>query len=93
MCANDVACAGAKPLFFLDYVAVGKNVPERVAQLVAGVAEGCVQAGCALIDVYKRQENHLACKLYCARRADSCAVAEPEKLTQSEKRDTPALFA
>ena len=49
MCANDVACAGAKPLFFLDYVAVGKNVPERVAQIVAGVAEGCVQAGCALI--------------------------------------------
>ncbi len=49
MCANDVACAGAKPLFFLDYVAVGKNTPERVAQIVSGVAEGCVQAGCALI--------------------------------------------
>ena len=49
MCANDVACAGAKPLFFLDYVAVGKNVPERVAAIVSGVAEGCVQAGCALI--------------------------------------------
>ena len=49
MCANDVACAGAKPLFFLDYVAVGKNVPERVASIVSGVAEGCVQAGCALI--------------------------------------------
>lgn len=49
MCANDVACSGAKPLFFLDYVAVGKNVPERVEQIVAGVAEGCVQAGCALV--------------------------------------------
>ena len=49
MCANDVVCAGAKPLFFLDYIAVGKNLPERVAQIVAGVAEGCVQAGCALI--------------------------------------------
>lgn len=49
MCVNDVICAGAKPLFFLDYVAVGKNVPERVAAVVAGVAEGCVQAGCALI--------------------------------------------
>ena len=49
MCVNDVACAGAKPLFFLDYVAVGKNVPERVEQIVSGVAEGCVQAGCALI--------------------------------------------
>ncbi len=49
MCVNDVVCCGAKPLFFLDYVAVGKNVPERVAQIVSGVAEGCVQAGCALV--------------------------------------------
>ncbi len=49
MCVNDVICSGAKPLFFLDYVAVGKNVPERVAAIVEGVAEGCVQAGCALI--------------------------------------------
>ena len=49
MCANDVLCCGAKPLFFLDYVAVGKNIPERVAEIVSGVAEGCVQAGCALI--------------------------------------------
>ena len=49
MCVNDVVCCGAKPQFFLDYVAVGKNVPERVAQIVGGVAEGCVQAGCALV--------------------------------------------
>ena len=49
MCANDVACSGAQPLFFLDYLAVGKNIPEKVAQIVSGVAEGCVQAGCALI--------------------------------------------
>ena len=49
MCVNDVICCGAKPLFFLDYVAVGKNLPERVATIVSGVAEGCVQAGCALI--------------------------------------------
>ncbi len=49
MCVNDVLCCGARPLFFLDYVAVGKNYPERVAEIVAGVAEGCVQAGCALI--------------------------------------------
>lgn len=49
MCANDVACSGANPLFFLDYIAIGKNVPEKVAQIVSGVAEGCVQAGCALI--------------------------------------------
>ncbi len=49
MCVNDIVCCGAKPLFFLDYVAVGKNVPERVAAIVGGVAEGCVQAGCALV--------------------------------------------
>ena len=49
MCVNDIICCGAKPQFFLDYVAVGKNVPERVAAIVSGVAEGCVQAGCALI--------------------------------------------
>lgn len=49
MCVNDVLCCGARPLFFLDYVAVGKNVPERVAEIVSGVAEGCVQSECALI--------------------------------------------
>ena len=49
MCVNDIICCGAKPQFFLDYVAVGKNVPEKVAQIVSGVAEGCVQSGCALI--------------------------------------------
>ena len=48
MCVNDVVCCGAKPLYFLDYIACGKNVPERIADIVAGVAEGCVQAGCAL---------------------------------------------
>ena len=49
MCVNDIVCCGAKPLTFLDYIACGKNVPERIAQIVSGVAEGCVQAGCALI--------------------------------------------
>ncbi len=49
MCVNDIICAGAKPLVFLDYVAVGKNYPEKIAQIVSGVAEGCVQAGCALV--------------------------------------------
>ena len=49
MCVNDVVCGGAKPLFFLDYLAVGKNVPEKVADIVSGVADGCVQAGCALV--------------------------------------------
>ena len=49
MCVNDVVCVGAKPLFFLDYIACGRNKPERIADVVAGVAEGCVQAGCALL--------------------------------------------
>ena len=49
MCANDIICCGAKPLFFLDYIACGKNIPEKIADIVGGVAEGCVQSGCALI--------------------------------------------
>ena len=49
MCVNDIICCGAKPLFFLDYIAIGKNEPEKVATIVSGVAEGCVQSGCALI--------------------------------------------
>ena len=49
MCVNDIICCGAKPLFFLDYIAIGRNEPEKVATLVSGVAEGCVQSGCALI--------------------------------------------
>ena len=49
MCVNDVACSGAKPIFFLDYLAVGKNVPEKIAEIVKGVADGCVKAGCALV--------------------------------------------
>ncbi len=49
MCVNDIICCGAKPQFFLDYIAIGKNYPEKVAQIVAGVAEGCVQSGCALV--------------------------------------------
>ncbi len=49
MCVNDIICCGAKPLFFLDYIAVGKNYPEKVAKIVSGIADGCVQAGCALV--------------------------------------------
>ncbi len=49
MCVNDIVCCGARPLFFLDYIAIGKNEPEKVASIVSGVAEGCVRSGCALI--------------------------------------------
>ena len=49
MCVNDIICCGAKPLFFLDYIACGKNYPEKIAQIVKGVADGCVESGCALI--------------------------------------------
>lgn len=49
MCVNDIVCSGAKPLFFLDYIAIGKNKPEKVASIVKGVADGCVLAGCALV--------------------------------------------
>ena len=49
MCVNDIICCGAKPLFFLDYIACGKNYPEKIAQIVSGIAEGCVQSGCELI--------------------------------------------
>jgi phosphoribosylformylglycinamidine cyclo-ligase len=49
MCVNDIVCCGAEPLFFLDYIALGKNVPEKVATIVKGIAEGCVLAGCALV--------------------------------------------
>ena len=49
MCVNDIICCGAKPLFFLDYIACGKNYPDKIAQIVSGIAEGCVQSGCELI--------------------------------------------
>lgn len=49
MCVNDVVCGGAQPLFFLDYIACGKNIPEKIADIVSGIADGCVQSGCALV--------------------------------------------
>lgn len=85
MCVNDVACSGAKPIFFLDYLAVGKNVPERIAEIVKGVADGCVKAGCALVGgetaempgFYPEDEYDLA--------GFSVGVVEKSKITDGDK--------
>lgn len=68
MCVNDIICVGAKPLIFLDYIACGKNYPEKISEIVKGIAEGCVQSNCALIggetaempDFYAKDEYDLA---------------------------------
>jgi len=90
MCANDVICVGAKPLFFLDYIACGKNVPERIAQIVAGVAEGCVQAGAALIGgetaempgFYPIDEYDLAG--YCTGVVDKGKIIDNKKMKEGD---------
>lgn len=85
MCVNDILAQGAEPLYFLDYIATGKNMPEKMAQIVAGVAEGCRQAGCALIggetaempDMYAEDEYDLA--------GYSTGAAEKENLLTAEQ--------
>ena len=85
MCVNDIICSGAKPLFFLDYIACGKNYPEKIAQIVSGIAEGCVQSGAALIGgetaempgFYPENEYDLA--------GFSVGVAEKEKILDASK--------
>lgn len=85
MCVNDIICCGAKPLFFLDYIACGKNVPEKIADIVKGVAEGCVQAGAALIGgetaempgFYPEDEYDLA--------GFSVGVVDKEKIIDNKK--------
>ena len=84
MCVNDIICGGAKPLFFLDYMAMGKNIPSRTAEIVSGVAEGCRQAGCALIGgetaempgFYKEDEYDLA--------GYSTGIVEKDKMLTGE---------
>jgi len=86
MCVNDVVCCGAKPLYFLDYLALGKNIPARVEQIVAGVAEGCVQAGCAIIGgetaempgFYPEDEYDLAG--YCTGIVDKAKIIDKQQV-------------
>ncbi len=97
MCVNDVICSGAKPLFFLDYIALGKNEPEKVATIVKGVCDGCVEAGCALIGgetaempgFYQPDEYDLAG--FTVGLVDRSKVIEGQKLIQ--KGDALVAFA
>ena len=90
MCVNDVICCGAKPLFFLDYIACGKNVPERIADIVKGVAEGCVQSGAALIGgetaempgFYPENEYDLAG--YCTGIVDKDKIIDNTKMKEGD---------
>ena len=94
MCVNDIICCGAKPLFFLDYIACGKNRPERIAEIVSGVAEGCVQSGAALIGgetaempgFYPKEEYDLA--------GFAVGVVDKEKIIDnSEMREGDVIIA
>ena len=90
MCANDIICCGAKPLFFLDYIACGKNVPERIADIVSGIAEGCVQSNAALIGgetaempgFYPVDEYDLAG--FCVGVVDKDKVLDNSKITEGD---------
>ncbi len=90
MCVNDIICSGAKPLFFLDYIACGKNVPERIADIVKGVCEGCVQSGAALIGgetaempgFYPVDEYDLAG--YCTGIVDKSKIIDNKKMSAGD---------
>ena len=91
MCANDIICCGAKPLFFLDYIACGKNVPEKIAEIVAGVAEGCVQSGCALIGGETAEhpglmpEDDYDLAGYCTGIVDKSKIIDNKKMKAGDK--------
>ena len=90
MCVNDIICCGAKPLFFLDYIACGKNVPERIAEIVKGVCEGCVQSGAALIGgetaempgFYPENEYDLAG--YCTGLVDKDKIIDNKRMNEGD---------
>ena len=84
MCVKDVACSGAKPLFFLDYIACGKNYPEKIEQIVKGVAEGCVQAGCALVGGETAEHPGLMPKEEYDLAGFTVGIGEKDKLVSGE---------
>ena len=84
MCVNDVACSGAKPLFFLDYIACGKNYPEKIEQIVKGVAEGCVQAGSALVGGETAEHPGLMPKEEYDLAGFTVGIGEKDKLVSGE---------
>lgn len=84
MCVNDVACSGAKPLLFLDYIACGKNYPEKIEQIVKGVAEGCVQAGCALVGGETAEHPGLMPKEEYDLAGFTVGIGEKDKLVSGE---------
>ena len=84
MCVNDVACSGAKPLFFLDYIACGKNYPEKIEQIVKGVAAGCVQAGCALVGGETAEHPGLMPKEEYDLAGFTVGIGEKDKLVSGE---------
>ena len=90
MCVNDIICCGAKPLFFLDYIACGKNYPEKIASIVGGVAEGCVQAGCALIGGETAEhpglmpEDDYDLAGYCTGIVDKAKILDNNKVTEGD---------
>ncbi len=94
MCVNDIICSGAKPLFFLDYIATGKTIPEKIEQIVSGIAEGCVQSGCALVGgetaempgFYPESEYDLA--------GFSVGIVDKKKITDTSKiKDGDVIIA
>ena len=90
MCVNDIICNGAQPLFFLDYIACGKNVPERIADIVSGVAEGCRQSGCALIGGETAEmpgfypENEYDMAGFTVGVVDKCDIINGEKIIEGD---------
>ncbi len=85
MCVNDIVCSGAKPLFFLDYIAIGKNIPEKVASIVKGVADGCVLAGCALVGGETAEHPGMMPEDEYDVAGFSVGVVEKSKITDGDK--------